>query len=88
MWRNQLELVGVASDDEGFDALVLGPRAECADDVVSFESVHFEHRHAKRLHDRLDHGDLLVEFRVGGWPVRLVLRVHLVPERGRAGVQT
>ena len=74
--RDQLELVRVARDDECFDAFTLGPGAQSAYEVIRLEPVQLQDRDAERLHDRLDHGDLLVE-----------LRVHLVPERGRAGVQ-
>ena len=85
--RNQLELVGVSRDDEGFDALVLGPRGERADEVVRLESVVFKHRYLERFHDRLDHRDLFVEFRVDWRPVRFVLREQFVPKSGSARVQ-
>ena len=85
--RHQLELVCVARDDESFDALVFGPSGERADEVVRLESVVLKDRYLERLHDRLDHRDLLVDLRVDGRPVRLVLWKQIVAKRGGAGVE-
>ena len=85
--RHQLELVCVARYDESFDALVFGPRAERADEVVRLESVVLKYRYFERLHDRLDHRDLLVDLRVDGRPVGFVQRKQIVAKRGRARVE-
>ena len=87
MRRYQLELVCVARYDESLDALVLGPRAERADEIVRLESIVFKHRNLERLHDRFDHRDLLMDLRVDGRPVSFVQRKQLVPKRGGARVE-
>ena len=69
---DELELVGIAGEDQGADACVLGFADDGSDDIVGFKAVNREDRDLHGGENALDHGYLLVEFGIDRWPLGLV----------------
>ena len=51
---HQLTVVFVGSEHIGLNTLLASLGGQCADDVVSLKSLHFEHRNVVSLQDALD----------------------------------
>ena len=84
---DELELVGVAGEDEGADACVLGFADDGSDDVVGLEAVDCEDRDLHGGENALDHGDLFVEFGVDRRSLGLVFVEEFVAEGGSSRVE-
>ena len=85
--RGQLVHVPVASEEQHLVASLLAAASQGAQDVVALPALALAHRHVQRAQQVLDHGKLLVQGRVHGRALGLVLGQHLHADGGLALVE-
>ena len=84
---DELVSVAVAGDDHGVDPLPRCLLGEGGDDVVGFDPFDLERGDRERFEHLVDQRQLRGEHVRRLLTARLVLGVHLVPERRRSGVE-
>lgn len=87
MLGGQLVHVAVASEEVHLIAGLLALACECAQDVIALPALKLHHGDVQRMEQVLDHGELLVQGRIHGRALRLVLGQHVDAHLGLALVE-